>query len=450
MRLRRTLAALGAAAAVAAATAGSAVAGVEPPYFDIGRLPEPPVTGKQMADDTEAFSTTYANRYTGTPAELQAAQALRDELAGLGYEAAIVDQPQAGEPLAVTHAVIATRKGSTHPDEEIVFTTHYDAFPRTIDAAYDNATGVQMLRALARSIAVLPTNRTFTFAFYNGEEEGALGSGPMAKSYKAAGRKVRALLGFDMVGLAWPVAAPGEKNCLCMWRGEDDDAFDALLSHVNFDVLKFPNEENLVEVRGLNDRNSDEDSWDLQGYPTMRWAGLKKAADYPEYHTENDNMATIDMVAGGRRFFEAGLRNTLLSSYYTALAVDNDPPVARATVAGAGPVVFDAGGSSDPDGAVSGYEWRFGDGTSATGRTVSHAYARPGDYVATLVAGDNLWPGVTASTAVPVHVSAGQTAKPAVEKKRPKVSSCVRKAKRIKKAAKRKAALKRCAGRRKR
>jgi hypothetical protein len=441
----RTLGALTAAAALTAITASAAFAGATAPYFDVGKLPEPPVTGREMAVNTEAFSTTYTSRYTGTLAELQAAQSLVDELEGEGYDAAIVDQPQAGEPRAVTHAVVATRKGTTHPDEEIVFSTHYDAFPRTINAAYDNATGVQMLRALAKSISKIPTNRTFTFAFYNGEEEGALGSGPMAKSYKTAGRKVRALLGFDMVGIAWPVAAPGDTNCLCMWRGEDDDAFDGLLSHVNFDVLKFPDQENLVEVRGLNDRNSDEDSWDLQGYPTMRWAGLEKAADYPEYHTQSDDMAAIDKVAGGRQFFEAGLRNTLLSSYYTALAMDNDPPVARATATGSGPVAFDAAGSGDPDGAPSGYEWRFGDGTTATGATVYHAYARPGDYVATLLVGDNLWPQVTASTAVPVHVTSGTAPAPKPSGKKKKTSACVRKAKRIKTAKKRKAALKRCA-----
>jgi hypothetical protein len=35
-----------------------------------------------------------------------------------------------------------------------------------------------------------------------------------------------------------------------------------------------------------------------------------------------DNAATIDKVAGGRTFFEMGLRNTLLSAYYTAAALD--------------------------------------------------------------------------------------------------------------------------------
>jgi hypothetical protein len=444
MRARRTLVALGAALTAAILTAPAAHAGAGAPYFDVAKLPDPPVTGKEMADNLEAFSTTFTSRYTGTPSEQNAATMLVDELKAEGYDANIVLQPQAGEPFTLVKAVIATRKGTTHPDEEIVFTTHYDGFPRTINAAYDNGSGVQMLRALAKSVAQIKTNRTFTFAFYNGEEEGALGSKPMAQQYADEGRKVRALLGFDMVGIAYPVKTPSDITCLCMWRGEDDDAFDALQSHVAFDVLGLPNEENLVEVRGLNDRNSDEDSWDLVGYPTMRWAGLKKAGDYPEYHTENDNMATIDTVAGDRSFFERGMRNTLLTAYYTAMSMDNDPPSAKASTSGSGPSVsFDAAGSSDPDGAPSGYTWRFGDGQTATGASVTHSYEKAGDYVATLEVADNLWSPVTASAVVPVKVTQGAAA-PAAKKKLSKRARCLKKARKIKSKRKRAKAVKRC------
>jgi hypothetical protein len=423
-----------------------AFAGATPPFFDVGKLPAPPVTGKEMADNTEAFSTTYTERYTGTPNETAAADMLVSELKAEGYDTTIELQPQAGEPFTLVRAVIATRKGTTHPDEEIVFSGHYDSFPGTINAAYDNGSGVQMLRALAKSLSAVPTNRTLTFAFYNGEEEGALGSAPMAKRYKDEGRKVRALLGFDMVGLAWPVANPGDTNCLCMWRGDADDAFDALQSHVAFDVLGMPNQENLVEVRGLNDRNSDEDSWDLQGYPTMRWAGLKKAADYPEYHTENDNMATIDTVAGGRSFFEQGMRNTLLTAYYVALSMDNDQPAATASVSGSGPtVLFSAAGSSDADAPPSGYTWRFGDGESATGAAVAHTYAKAGDYIATLSVADNLWPQVTTSAVVPVHVTQGAAPATGAKKKKPSARArCLKKAKRIKNKRKRAKAVRKC------
>ena len=45
-----------------------------------------------------------------------------------------------------------------------------------------------------------------------------------------------------------------------------------------------------------------------------------------------------------------------------------------------GPVTFDASGSSDPDRRIQTYKWDFGDGTTATGETVTHSFSGPGDY----------------------------------------------------------------------
>src|SRR3954447_12490535 len=179
-------------------------------YFDVAKLPPPPVTGKEIADNVQKFTETYARRVTGSSAEQAAAAELRDEAARLGYEAKIVELPLAkGAPNAVTHAVIATRRGTTRPDEHIVFGAHYDVVPQTINGAYDNGTGTNMLLALAKSFSQVPTNRSLVFAWYNGEEEGTLSSKPHAQTFKDANKAVRAYLGFDMVGIAWPVASVG-------------------------------------------------------------------------------------------------------------------------------------------------------------------------------------------------------------------------------------------------
>lgn len=52
-------------------------------------------------------------------------------------------------------------------------------------------------------------------------------------------------------------------------------------------------------------------------------------------------------------------------------------------------VSVDAGGSHDPDGTITGYAWDFGDGSSETGRLVSHAYATPGSYQVRLTVTDD-------------------------------------------------------------
>lgn len=418
-------------------------------YFDVAKLPQPPTTGMEIVTNLEAFATAYPNRVTGSPNEMAAATFLNDEVSKLpGFKSEIVNFPaQAGAPAAVTHGIIATRPGRTKPDENIVFIAHYDVTPQTITGTYDNGSGTNMLRTLAKAIAAVPTNRTITFAWYNGEEEGALSSDPHAAQFKADGKKVKALLGFDMVGLSWPVATPAAgKTCLCTWFGSDDDAFEPLLKYINFTVLGFPDEEGKVQVVGLNDRNSDEASWDKAGYPTMRWAGMRTAASYPAYHMPDDNLATMDTVAGGRTFVEQGMRNTLMSAYLTALAVDNEMPVAKAAASGTGPVIFDSAGSGDPDGAPSEFKWDFGDGTTATGANVTHTYAKGGTYTARLDVVDNLWPQVSVSATVPVTVPG--SAATAVKKPAKKLS-CKAKAKKIKNKRKRAKALKKCAKKKK-
>jgi parallel beta-helix repeat protein len=83
------------------------------------------------------------------------------------------------------------------------------------------------------------------------------------------------------------------------------------------------------------------------------------------------------------------------------------PPVARFTCAPRLPivgetVVFDASGSYDPDGNITAYIWDFGDGTSAEGVVVTHAYAVAGSYTVALTVVDD--DGANATSTVTMHV----------------------------------------------
>jgi subtilisin family serine protease len=86
----------------------------------------------------------------------------------------------------------------------------------------------------------------------------------------------------------------------------------------------------------------------------------------------------------------------------------NQLPVANAgpdkTVPLGSAVTLDGSGSSDPDGAIASFQWSFGDGSTATGATVSHTYAAAGVYTATLTVTDNK--GATAQDAAMVTVAA--------------------------------------------
>jgi PKD repeat protein len=50
---------------------------------------------------------------------------------------------------------------------------------------------------------------------------------------------------------------------------------------------------------------------------------------------------------------------------------------------------FNASESSDPDGTIVSYSWDFGDGATATGVTVDHAYSEVGNYTVTLTVTDD-------------------------------------------------------------
>ena len=419
--MRRTIGTMTAAAALAAVAVGTtqpAGAGhLTGPYFDLGSLPAPDYTGKQIYDGLKQFVADFPLRITGTPNEVRSGLALHQEMAGLGYTTVtrtlgpasqFVDNAQgAGAGLK---AVIATKPGTTKPNEWIMFIGHYDAVPQTVDAAYDNGAGTNFIRFLAHEFKNVPTNRSLVFVFYNGEEEGVLASAQHATQLQAANQKVAAVLGFDMVGISYPVKTEGSTSCLCIWRGaQDGSKFDTLVNHVNFTYLGFPNHPNKVTYRGTNIRNSDESSFASRGFPTPRWAGMKTASNYNGYHNQNDTIANINTVSSGSAsdssYYEAGIHNTLKSVYYTALAVDNHLPVpAFSAQTSGGDVSVNASGTADEDGAVTTFRWDFGDGTTAEGATASHTYAAPGTYTVSLTVADNLWPTVTRTTSQTVTV----------------------------------------------
>ena len=322
-------------------------------------------------------------------------------------------------PGAGLKAIVATKPGTTRADEWIMFIGHYDTVaappfgnPTTVEGAYDNGAGTNFIRYLAKEFASVQTNRSLVFAFYNGEEEGLLASARHAQYLKNQGQKITAVLGFDMVGIAFPVAPAKSvpQSCMCMFHGNDDAALGRpLLEFVNYDFLGFPGAGDQISRQarlvGANTRNSDESSFNSQGFFTLRWAGMRAAGDYPAYHKPDDTIAKIIEVAGGETYYEQGIENTLKSVYYTALALDNHLPVPEGSVSTNGlNVSVDASASSDADAAPTGITWDFGDGTTATGATASHRYDAPGTYQVTLTVTDNLWSQVTRSKTFTVNV----------------------------------------------
>ncbi|RZN48287.1 PKD domain-containing protein [archaeon] len=72
--------------------------------------------------------------------------------------------------------------------------------------------------------------------------------------------------------------------------------------------------------------------------------------------------------------------------------IENKPPTATFEIEGMKkvdePIVYDASASTDPEGMPLSYHWDFGDGTTASGMTSTHAYELPGPYTVTLAVSD--------------------------------------------------------------
>jgi len=88
----------------------------------------------------------------------------------------------------------------------------------------------------------------------------------------------------------------------------------------------------------------------------------------------------------------------------------NRPPVANFTESAhtvyiGESIAFDASGSYDPDGTIVSYSWDFGDGNTATGVTVDHAYSEDGNYTVTLTVTDD--DGASASSVATKIVETG-------------------------------------------
>ena len=90
----------------------------------------------------------------------------------------------------------------------------------------------------------------------------------------------------------------------------------------------------------------------------------------------------------------------------------NQDPVAVVTASpqtGEAPlsVLFDASGSSDPDGDALSYAWSFGDNSSGTGVSPGHIYTNNGSYTATVTVTDNK--GGVGQASVVILVTGGST-----------------------------------------
>jgi hypothetical protein len=307
-------------------------------YVDLSKFPKPKITGAEIISGLEEFVAEFPLRQNIVDIDNSAAaEFLAKEAKKFGYKVRIIEY-EAGTPARTVRVVEAIKKGTTKANEWISFVAHYDTIASagfTVQGAYDDGSGTNMLRYFAKAFSKVKTKRSIAILWMDAEEEGLLASDIYAKEMKKKGQKMTAVMGFDMVGIGYP--AP---YCICVYHGPiDGPKAEPIIDYVNKDFLGFPmgdggpgaaqkwpiGGEGHVCNCGPNIRNSDESNFAEQGYFSMRWTGMRTASDYPGYHQPWDTVPFMEVVAGSRQNLEEGTENTFMSAYYTALVLDNLP-----------------------------------------------------------------------------------------------------------------------------
>ncbi|MBR2986422.1 MAG: M20/M25/M40 family metallo-hydrolase [Clostridia bacterium] len=100
---------------------------------------------------------------------------------------------------AESQNVICEIKGSTYPDEVVIYTAHYDTV-RFSKGFFDNSTGSAMVMELIRHYHENPPKRTVRFVFCGSEERGLLGSKAYVAAHEEELSNIRLCINLDMAG----------------------------------------------------------------------------------------------------------------------------------------------------------------------------------------------------------------------------------------------------------
>ncbi|MDQ4024152.1 MAG: M28 family peptidase [Actinomycetota bacterium] len=328
---------------VASAAPSSAAKSARPPkYVDLDTVPKPKISGAEIVAGLEELVDKYPARYNlpvigPAPHNIAVSEFLAEEAKGYGFKTRILEL-RGGTPARTVRVVEAIKRGTKNPDEWITFIAHYDTISSagvTIQGAYDDGSGTNMLRYFGKAFSKVKTNKSIALLWFDAEESGLVASQLYADMLEKKDQQIAAAFGFDMVGIGYP--AP---YCICIYHGPSpDDAVKALpiIDYVNFDYLKFPEGDGGAAATekwpfgtdphvcscGPNIRNSDESNFAEKGWFSMRWTGMRTAMDYPGYHQPWDTVPFMEAVAGGRENLEQGTENTFNSAYYSTFVVDN-------------------------------------------------------------------------------------------------------------------------------
>jgi hypothetical protein len=141
----------------------------------------------------------FGSKHVTQPGNQRAIEYLETTLRSWGYEPEL----QWFEPAAGVRSanVVATLRGTTHPEVQYVVGSHFDSV-REGPGSDDNTSGTTALLEVARVLARRPQAATLRFVWFTSEESGLRGSKEFVRRAAAAGDRVVGALNNDMLGWA--------------------------------------------------------------------------------------------------------------------------------------------------------------------------------------------------------------------------------------------------------
>ena len=229
----------------------------------------------------------FGTRYTFESNRDTVARWVRERFLAAGLTDVVLDTLSSGSDLV---NVVATIHGTS--ESEIVVGAHYDSYSPNLGiapGADDNASGVAAVIEIARVLSTIgyTSASTIRFISFTGEEQGLWGSSAYAQKAKDAGRHIRAMLNFDMIG--YRDVAQGDMDVYLVWYlGAEAESLATLATTV---IRRYTT---LNPVLYTNSRaRSDSWSFATSGYSAVFWLGNDA---YPFYHTPYDLLQYLDVA----------------------------------------------------------------------------------------------------------------------------------------------------------
>ncbi|MBX3209730.1 MAG: M20/M25/M40 family metallo-hydrolase [Labilithrix sp.] len=158
---------------------------------------------QRIRDDVRLFSEAIGERNDRSAAALQSLARAADAIEGRFRDAgAPVRRRRIDEAASNVEAVL---RGVLIPEESVIVGAHYDT-SRGSPGADDNASGVAMLLALARSLSAVPLHRTVRLVAFAAEEAPHTGTATTGSRHylddlRREGPRVTAMMNIDAVGV---------------------------------------------------------------------------------------------------------------------------------------------------------------------------------------------------------------------------------------------------------